>query len=392
MHATSACLSTGYFSGVRYGGFRLISSVEVEKIGVKLGRNSYDVLIGDGLLRDAGRVAERLRPSKDSRVFVVTSPNIRRHWGEKLEASLRRAKLNYHVLEMNDGEPAKSLATVEQVAEQMVAAGADRKALVVAFGGGVIGDSAGFLASIFMRGVPVVQIPTTVVAQLDASIGGKTGVNLRSGKNLIGTFHQPRMVLVDPQILATLDEREFRSGLFEAVKCGVIRDRKLFEFMVRAPRKIRDRNRKALERIIVDSVRVKASVVAADERESGLRAILNFGHTIGHALESATGYSQLLHGEAVGWGMIAAAAIASDVRACTPAVAAQISSAVASYGPLPPFKASTEDVVSRLSADKKTVAGAVHFVLPQKIGKVKITSEVPPEVIYNAVEHIRNHA
>jgi 3-dehydroquinate synthase len=363
----------------------------VQRIKIKLDQNSYDVLIGDGLLRDAGCLLERVKPSRDSRVFVVTSPNVRRHWGEKLETSLRRAELSYQVLETSDGEPAKNLATVEKTAEQMVQAGADRKALVVAFGGGVIGDVAGFLASIFMRGVPVVQIPTTVVAQLDASIGGKTGVNLRSGKNLIGTFHQPRMVLVDPQILATLEEREFHSGLFEAVKCGVIRDRKLFEFMVRAAKKIRGRDRKALERIIVDSVRVKASVVSADERESGLRAILNFGHTIGHALESATGYAQLLHGEAIGWGMIAAAAIASDVRACTPAIADQITSAVTSYGPLPPFKASTDDVIARLSADKKTVAGAIHFVLPQRIGKVKITSEVPPGAIYNAVEQIRNH-
>jgi 3-dehydroquinate synthase len=364
----------------------------VHKIKVKLGPNSYDVLIGDGLLRDAGRLLERAKPAKDSRVFVVTSPNVRRHWGEKLETSLRRAKITYHVLEANDGEPAKNIATVEQLAEQMVEAGADRKALVVAFGGGVIGDSAGFLASIFMRGVPVVQIPTTVVAQLDASIGGKTGVNLRSGKNLVGAFHQPRMVLVDPQILATLEEREFRSGLFEALKCGVIRDRKLFEFMATTPKKIRERNRKALERITVDSVRVKANIVSADERESGLRAILNFGHTIGHALESATGYSQLLHGEAVGWGMIAAAMIAADVRSCTAEVASQITSAVNNYGPLPPFQAATSDIIARLSADKKRVSGAAHFVLPERIGKVKITSEVPPEAIYHAVEHIRAHA
>ena len=364
----------------------------MRKIKVKLGLNSYDVVIGDGLLRDAGRLLANARPSTNSQVFVVTSPNVRRHWGDKLEQSLRRAKLTYHVLEANDGEPAKNVSTVEYLAEQMVAAEADRKSLVVAFGGGVIGDAAGFLASIFMRGVPVVQIPTTVVAQLDASIGGKTGVNLRSGKNLIGTFHQPRMVLVDPQILSTLEEREFRSGLFEALKCGVIRDRKLFQFMEQTPSEIRHRNRKALERIIMDSVRVKASVVSADERESGLRAILNFGHTIGHALEAATGYSQLLHGEAVGWGMIAAATIASDVRSCTPAVSTQITSAVRSYGPLPSFKAATNDILVRLSADKKRVAGAVHFVLPQKIGQVKITSEVPPDVIYSAVEHLRNHA
>ncbi|HEV2991190.1 MAG TPA: 3-dehydroquinate synthase [Candidatus Angelobacter sp.] len=366
--------------------------VTVRKIKVKLGHNSYDVLIADGLLRDAGRFLANAMPSRNSQVFVVTSPNVRRHWGNKLEASLRRAKLAYYMLEANDGEPAKNAATVEHLAEQMVAAGADRKALVVAFGGGVIGDAAGFLASIFMRGVPVVQIPTTVVAQLDASIGGKTGVNLRSGKNLIGTFHQPRMVFVDPQILSTLEEREFRSGLFEALKCGVIRDRKLFEFMEQTPEKIRNRNRKALESIIVDSVRVKAQVVSADERESGLRAILNFGHTIGHALEAATGYSQLLHGEAVGWGMIAASAIASEVHSCTPSVSAQITSAVRSYGPLPHFKAGADDIIAKLSADKKRVGGAVHFVLPQKIGRVKITSEVPPEAIYNAVEQIRNYA
>lgn len=363
----------------------------MQKIKVKLGPSSYDVIIGDGLLRHAGRLLEKAKPAKDSQVFVVTSPNVRRHWGDKLETSLRRARLAYHMLEANDGEPAKHVATVEQLAEQMVEAGADRKALVVAFGGGVIGDAAGFLASIFMRGVAVVQIPTTVVAQLDASIGGKTGVNLRSGKNLIGTFHQPRMVLVDPQILATLEEREFRSGLFEAVKCGVIRNRKLFEFMATTPKKIRERNRKALERIIVDSVRVKASVVSADERESGLRAILNFGHTIGHALESATGYSQLLHGEAVGWGMIAAATIASDVRSCTPEVASQITSAVNHYGPLPSFDAATEDILARLSSDKKRVSGATHFVLPERIGKVKITSEVPPEAVYKAVEHVVKH-
>src|SRR5205807_107327 len=201
------------------------------------------------------------------------------HWGQQLEASLQKSRLNYQVLEMNDGEPAKRLATLEQLAEQMVSAGADRKALIVALGGGVVGDSAGFLASIFMRGVPVVQIPTTVVAQVDASIGGKTGVNLQAGKNLIGTFHQPRMVLVDPQILATLEEREFRSGLFEAVKCGGIRDRKLFEFMPGTPIKIRYRNRNPLARLIVHSVRVKARAVSADERESGLRPILTFRHT-----------------------------------------------------------------------------------------------------------------
>ena len=243
-----------------------------------------------------------------------------------------------------------------------------------------------------MRGVPVIQIPTTVVAQVDASIGGKTGINLQAGKNLIGTFHQPRAVLVDPLVLETLDEREFRSGLFESLKSAVIRDAKLFDFMAAQPEKIRQRNSKALQRLVIDSVRVKASIVSAGERESDLRRILNFGHTISHALEAATGYTQLLHGEAVGWGMMAAASIGHDVKSCTPETSQRIHSAVASYGPLPLVHIRTEDVIARLSFDKKTVGGAVHFVLPEKIGKVKIASDVPPEVIYSAVERIRNHA
>ena len=364
----------------------------MEKIRVKLKSNSYDVLIGAGLLRRAGREIARLLPSRNSRVFAITSPTVRRHWGTQLEQSLRQAKLKFDLLEMNDGEPSKNLATLEQLAGQIVNAGADRKTLMVAFGGGVVGDSVGFLASIFMRGVPVIQIPTTVVAQVDASIGGKTGVNLQAGKNLIGVFHQPRAVLIDPLVLETLEEREFRSGLFESLKCGVIRDARLFEFMAAQPEKICRRNRKALQRLIVDSVRVKASVVSADERESDLRRILNFGHTIGHALEAATGYTQLLHGEAVAWGMMAAASIARDVKSCVPQTTERIHSAVAGYGPLPAVRVRTEDVIARLSFDKKTVAGSVHFVLPEKIGKVKITSDVPAEVIYSAVEQIRNYA
>lgn len=334
----------------------------------------------------------RLLPSKASRVFVVTSPNVYHHWGGVLEISLQQARVAYQVVQMNDGEPAKRLQTVEQLAEQMVDARADRKSLIVAFGGGVVGDSAGFLAAIFMRGVAVVQIPTTFLAQVDASIGGKTGVNLRAGKNLIGAFHQPAAVLVDPEILSTLEDRELRAGVFESLKCGVIRDRKLFEFMARRPDKILARDRKALERAITDSIRIKAAVVAADEKESDLRRILNFGHTVGHALESATNYSQFLHGEAVAWGMIAAGAIARDVGSCSAATAQQIESAVLAYGPLPPVTCSTDSILSRLAADKKTVSGSVHFVLPQRIGRVKISGDVPEEIVRGAVEQIRNHA
>jgi 3-dehydroquinate synthase len=364
----------------------------VKRIRVRLKPSSYDVLIGSGLLHRAGREVKRLLPSPGSRVFVVTSPTVRRHWGDALEKSLTHAKLNYAVLEMNDGEPAKRLESVERLAERMVSSGADRKSLLVALGGGVVGDCTGFLAAIFLRGIPVVQAPTTLLAQVDASIGGKTGVNLRSGKNLIGAFHQPRAVLVDPDVLSTLDDREFRSGLFESLKCGVIRDKALFDFMCRQSAKVLGRDPTALLRIIVDSIRVKANVVAADEKESDLRRILNFGHTIGHALESATGYTHFLHGEAVAWGMMAAAAIACDSGFCSPETVEQITAAVKAYGPLPPVKCGTGGIMSRLSADKKTVAGAVHFVLPLKIGKVKVAGDVPPEVIRQAVEQIRTHA
>jgi len=320
----------------------------------------------------------------------VTSPTIRHHWSSRLEQSLQREKLQYQVLEMNDGEPAKRLQTVEQLAEQMVAAGTDRRALHVAFGGGVVGGCAGFLASIFMRGIPVVQIPTTVLAQVDASIGGKTGVNLRSGKNLVGTFHQPKSVLVDPELLETLEEREFRAGLFESLKCGVIRDRKLFDFMERQAEKIRGRDSAAIERIILDSVRVKAAVVSADERESGPRRILNFGHTIGHALEAATGYDRILHGEAVAWGMMAAASIAEEIGTCDRETAERIRAAVETYGPLPSIRVETREVTSRLTSDKKAIAGDIHWVLPRKIGKVKIVSGVSSTVVERVVERICN--
>jgi len=362
----------------------------VTRIRVKLKANGYDVIVSRGLLRQAGRLVQRVLPTRDSRVIVVTSSNVRRHWGAELERSLHKAKLAFQVLEMNDGEPAKRLETVERLAEQMVAAGADRKSLLLAFGGGVVGDCAGFLAAVFHRGIPLVQAPTTFLAQVDASIGGKTGVNLQAGKNLVGAFHQPRAVLVDPDVLSTLDQREFHAGLFESLKCGVIRDQKLFEFMRRAAKKVLARDPRALQRIITDSIRVKAAVVAADEKESDLRRILNFGHTVGHALESATGYGQFLHGEAVAWGMIAAAAIACDFGFCTPETAAQITQAVKAYGPLPPVKCGTHEIMSRLAADKKTVAGAVHFVLPLRIGKVRIAGDVPAEVVRQAIEVIRN--
>jgi len=343
------------------------------------------------MLVSVGREIRRLFPRQAPRTYVVTSPNVRRYWGQTLEKSLHRASVRYSILEMQDGEPAKRLATVEHLAEQLVREHADRSSAVLAFGGGVVGDSAGFLAAMYMRGIPVIQVPTTVVAQLDASIGGKTGVNLQSGKNLVGAFHQPRAVFVDPEILSTLEYREFRSGLFEALKCGVIRDGQLFEMMEKAAGQILQRDQKLISRMITASIRVKAEVVSADEKETGLRRILNFGHTVGHALESATLYSAFLHGEAVAWGMIAACHIAEAVGACKPNTAQRIRTAVLGYGPLPPVSCRAQEVFERLWSDKKVVRGKLHFVLPRSIGRVKIVADVPQDVIRLAVERICVH-
>src|SRR4029077_10514575 len=266
-------------------------------------------------LRELLRVAPGASPAKTgrARLFVVTVTPVRRRWGKKLMASLTAAGFAAQILEMPDGERYKKLATVEKLSEELSRLGADRNSVVIALGGGVVGDVTGLLASLYMRGVELVQIPTTVLAQVDASIGGKTGVNLRAGKNLVGTFHHPRAVLIDPSVLATLPDREFRAGLYEALKCGVIGSPELFrEFEVNRER-ILKRDPPTVERLIAESVRLKAHVVSVDEKENGLRRVLNFGHTIGHALEAETGYRTLLHGEAVAWGMVAAARIAAGV-------------------------------------------------------------------------------
>ena len=289
---------------------------------------------------------------------------------------------------MPDGEVAKRLGTLEKLASVMVASGADRRSVILALGGGVVGDVAGFLASIFMRGITVVQIPTTLVAQLDSSIGGKTGVNLVAGKNLMGAFHQPSAVLTDPDVLKTLSEREFRSGLFEAMKYGVIRNSAIFDLMESQRQALLRRDGELLERLIIECVKVKADVVSADERESGERRILNFGHTIGHALESATKYKQFLHGEAVGWGMIAAAAIGREMGITEHAVAERIAGLVRAYGPLPEVRVSPKRVLKLFQSDKKTIGGIPHFILATSMGKVEVVNSVDPKSVKRAVAEI----
>lgn len=351
---------------------------------------SYEVLIGSGLLARSGECLGKILENR--RAFVVTVPPVRRRWAKVLLKSLSASGIETDLLEMPDGERAKRIATLEKLADKLIKLGADRGATLIALGGGVVGDVTGFLASIYMRGVDVIQVPTTVLAQVDAAIGGKTGVNLVSGKNLLGTFHQPRAVLVDPSVLQTLPSREYRAGLYESLKCGIIRDPGLFHLFEDRRREILDRNPAALEKVIADSVRLKASVVSADEREGGLRQVLNLGHTIGHALEAETRYTQLLHGEAVGWGIIAATHIALSVGKVDSVTAGRISNAVLGFGRLPGMHWQTANVMKRLRSDKKTRQGVVHFILPREIGKVEITADVPESAVRSALDEIRKLA
>jgi len=348
----------------------------------------YQAWIENGVLTRAGSILADLLPQA-SRIFVVTVPPVRKRWGSKFLTSLRGAGFKPEVIVMPDGEPAKRLANVEAMSEKLARLGADRKAVIIALGGGVTGDVGGLLASLYMRGVEFVQVPTTVLAQVDASVGGKTGVNLVAGKNLVGTFYHPRVVLIDPTVLKTLPDREFRAGLYEALKCGIIGNVELFLRFEQNRARILKRDPVELEWLIAQSVRLKAEVVSADEHEGGLRRVLNLGHTIGHALEAETKYRSLLHGEAVAWGMIAATNIALSVGRTDSVTAGRIADAVLSLGRLPEVNVSSKKVLARLQSDKKTQNGVVHFILPREIGKVEVASDVPESAVIDAVEELR---
>jgi 3-dehydroquinate synthase len=374
----------------------------MSRVTIALPPRPYDAVIENGLLQRSGETLRDLfnvifnvnaaaggSPAKHQRLFVVTVPPVRRKWGKQLLSSLSAAGFTAKIVEMPNGERHKKLATVEKLCEQLSRLGADRNSVIIAFGGGIVGDVAGLVASLYMRGVDLVQIPTTVLAQVDASIGGKTGVNLRAGKNLVGTFHHPSVVLIDPAVLRTLPEREFRAGLYEALKCGVIGKPELFLALENVDIKKLRRDPVKLEWIITESVKLKAEVVSSDERESGLRRVLNLGHTIGHALESQTAYRHFLHGEAVAWGMIASAKIAVAVGLLENNGAARIVDATRALGPLPKVQSRSRDILRLLKSDKKTRNGVVHFVLPSEIGKVEIANDIPEQVVIEAVDELR---
>ena len=342
-------------------------------------QRAYPNVVERGVI---GRIAEFI-PERAGKLFVVTTQDVWRLHRERLKEQF--AGKPFGVLFFPGGEANKRLAAVEALAEQMMDGGADRNSMVIGFGGGIVTDVSGFLAAIFMRGIPVLQVPTTLLAQVDAGTGGKTGVNLVNGKNLIGSFHQPTAVLIDADVLSTLPAREYRAGLFEVIKCGVIRDRALFDLLEHQRHEILALEPAVTDQLIAAAVRIKAEVVTADEREGDLRRILNFGHTIGHAIEAETGYVRLLHGEAVGWGMLAATRLAELTGTLTSKEAERIARVICSYGPLPAIDDLNRDrLMARLASDKKTLQGKIHFVLPTTVGAVTVMNGIDPALIRQA--------
>jgi 3-dehydroquinate synthase len=341
---------------------------------------SYDAIVERGALAQL----KAHIPPRAGRVFAVSTPDVWQLYRERFTAAMGGRE--FDVIEFAGGEERKRMSEVEVMAEAMLARGADRSSLVIGFGGGITTDLAGFLAAIFMRGVPVIQIPTTLLAQVDAGVGGKTGANLVSGKNLIGAFHQPLVVLTDPDLLATLPAREYVAGLFEVLKSGIIRSPELFRVFVERPASLLRREAAPLEFAIAESVRIKCEVVSADEKEGGLRRILNFGHTVGHAIEAETAYKRYLHGEAVALGMKAAIHISHLTGRLPADLAADMLTAIDACGAVPSAAdLSVANLCARLAQDKKTLQGSVHFVLTSGPGETEVVSGLPLEVVREAV-------
>jgi 3-dehydroquinate synthase len=358
----------------------------MEKIRVELGERSYDIFIGSNILGDVGVSIQSFGLSP--KVAMVSNPTVYPLYGGVVADSLKKAGFDVLTVTIPDGEEYKDLLWVEHIYDDLLKAKLDRSSSLVALGGGVIGDITGFAASTYMRGISYIQVPTTLLAQVDSSVGGKTGVNHKLGKNMIGTFWQPRLVWVDVETLKTLPKREFLAGLAEVIKYGVIWDEELFGFLEDRRNEILNLDSNALKHIIRRSCEIKALVVSKDERESGLRSILNFGHTIGHALETATGYREYLHGEAVAIGMCLEARLSSMLSFIDNNKVLRIKALIDSYS-LPseiPSDMDIKHILSSMELDKKAVAGELRFILPEKIGKVRIHKGVPEKTIKDLLQ------
>jgi len=358
------------------------------QITVNTSPNPYAVICQRGALERVGDAVSGLL--EHSGVFLLSSPSVWKLWGTKLERSFHGHSATKRIL-FDDGERAKTLRTVERICRELARAGADRHSLIVALGGGVVGDVAGFVAASYARGIRLVHVPTTLMAQVDSAIGGKTGVNLPEGKNLVGAFHQPRLVIADPYVLRTLPERQFLSGLYEVIKYGVIGDAALFSQLESQMDTLRKRTSPALDPVIERCIAMKAEIVSVDERETtGERQRLNFGHTVGHALEAATGYRKFLHGEAVGWGMMAATEIAVTLKMLDAAEASRIVALILRVGRLPGLPGVKLGVVMEaMQKDKKARGGKLRFILPERIGRVVPVDDVPAPVVEQTIARLR---
>jgi 3-dehydroquinate synthase len=356
-----------------------IPRMELKRISVKSSAGSYCVVAGSGALARAAREIRAL--GRFSSVHVVSSHKVWRAVGKSVHRALRLS--NREAIHLfNDAESKKNLRAVEHIARTLCRAGADRKSLLIAVGGGVVGDVVGFVAATYLRGVALVHVPTTLVAQVDSSIGGKTGVNLPEGKNLVGAFYPPRLVITDPQLLGTLPEREFRGGLPEIIKHAIIADAQMFAILEKELERVLRRDRQLLDFLISRNVRIKARVVSRDERESGLREVLNFGHTFAHALESLTKYRRYQHGEAVAWGMIAAAFLGHELGLARADDVSRIVSLIRRLGPLPPWpQASPSTLLEAMRSDKKSRSGILRFVLSPRIGEARSYDTVPLQAV-----------
>jgi len=353
------------------------------KIPVKLPENAYEIIIKPHGLANLGEYLTPLKLGK--KILVVSNPEIFNLYGETVVNSLKNSNFDVFIHLIPAGEQFKNLAQIEKVYDTAFNHRLERSSTLLALGGGVIGDMTGFAAATWLRGINFIQVPTSLLAMVDASVGGKTGVNHPSGKNLIGAFYQPKLVFIDPEVLKTLPEREFRAGMAEVIKYGIIWDDNLFAQLEQCDRlsSFSDIDSELLQTILTRSCQAKADVVGQDEKESGLRAILNYGHTVGHAVESLTGYSLVNHGEAVGIGMEVAGAIAIAMNLWTKEEGDRQNQLIIKTG-LPtaiPEGIKSEEIINLLSADKKVKDGQIRFILPTKIGKVIITSEVTNDLI-----------
>lgn len=355
----------------------------MQTVNVNLGENSYKILIGEKIF---GETDKFISQSDFTKILIVTDKNVLKNCAENFTKNLHR---NFEIIAIEAGETSKSLSEAEKIYTKAIESGLDRKSLIIALGGGVVGDLTGFVAATFLRGINFIQVPTTLLSQVDSSVGGKTAVNHALGKNLIGAFYQPKAVFIDLETLKTLPETEIKSGLGEVVKYGIISDEKFFSYLENNVEKILNRDAEIFAEIVKRSCEIKAEVVSKDEKESGLRRILNFGHTIAHAVEEETNYKKYRHGEAVSVGMLGAAFISEELGKISETEVERLKNLLVNLNlSVRCENCDVDKIYSATFRDKKTVGGKINWVLMKKFGEVEISSDVSESVVKNAVKKL----